>query len=180
MNTINVDTLSWTALTKYPLQEHWQHITRHTNIATPDQAHGTTGKTKKEETSPDHSLHTADSAGQAVMTCTEATSDQSNETDTAIIEAAQDSPIQHTRDMATDPTVTHCTGHTAHLPHTAALQTTTLKITVDQITAHQATTLKIAVVYTYYHPTNHQSIDHTKKDHTAQYHIPTTETASPM
>ena len=36
MNLMNMDILSWTALTEYPLQEHWHHTTRHTEIATLD------------------------------------------------------------------------------------------------------------------------------------------------
>ena len=56
MNMMNMETLSWTALTEYPLQEHWHHTTRHTETATTDLALGTTGKTDKEETGPDHTL----------------------------------------------------------------------------------------------------------------------------
>ena len=36
MNVVNVDISSWTTLTEYPLQEHWHHNTRHTEIFTPD------------------------------------------------------------------------------------------------------------------------------------------------
>ena len=97
MNMINMDISLWTALTEYPLQEHWHHTTRHTEIATPDLALGITGKTEKEKTNPDHSLDTA-SIVAPVMTCTEAAPDHHNGTGT---EAAQDSPIQHTEDTAT-------------------------------------------------------------------------------
>ena len=35
MNVMNMNISSWTALTKYPLQEQQYHITRHTETATP-------------------------------------------------------------------------------------------------------------------------------------------------
>ena len=60
--------LSWNALIKYPLPEHWCHITRHIEIATPDQALDTTKETKKEETYPDHSLAIMDIAAPATVT----------------------------------------------------------------------------------------------------------------
>ena len=85
---------SWTALTKYPLQEHQCHTTRHTEIATTDQAVNTTRKTKKEETGPDHSLDTANIAAPAIMTCTETAPDHNNGTGTAPIETTQDNSIQ--------------------------------------------------------------------------------------
>ena len=53
-NAMNMDTLSWSVLTEYLLQEHWCHTTRHTEIATPDQAQGTSGKIEKVGTDPDH------------------------------------------------------------------------------------------------------------------------------
>ena len=133
---------------KYPLHEHCHHTTRHTEIATPDQALDTTGKTKKEETSPDHSLNTANIVVPAIRTCTEAASDHNNVTGTATIEAAQGNSIQHTEDTVTGPPVTHHTGHTTNPPHT---------------TAHQATALWIVVDHTHDHLTNHQNIVHTKK-----------------
>ena len=40
------------------------------------------------------------------MTCTEATPDHNNGTGTATIEAAQDNPIQHTRDTVTGHAMT--------------------------------------------------------------------------
>ena len=73
MNVMNMDTSSWIALTKYPLQEHWCHITRHTEIATPGQALDNTKKIKKGETGPDHSPDVADIRAPADVTCTEAT-----------------------------------------------------------------------------------------------------------
>ena len=72
MKMMNLDTLSWTAFTEYPLQEHWHHTTRHTGTATTDLALGTTGKTKKEDNSPDLSLDIADIVVPAIVTCTEA------------------------------------------------------------------------------------------------------------
>ena len=151
MNAMNTDISSWTALTEYPLQEHQCHTTGHTEITTPDQAQGITGKIEKEETAPDHSLDIADIAASAIMTCTEVTPDCSNETDTAAIEAAQDDPLHHTRGTATGPTMIHHTGHTKHLPNTAALQTTTPETAVEHTTAHQATTLKIIVDHIHDH-----------------------------
>ena len=56
MNVMNLETSSWTALTEYPLQGHWHHTTRHTETATTDLSLGTTEKTNKEETGPDHTL----------------------------------------------------------------------------------------------------------------------------
>ena len=70
------------------------------------------------------------------MTCTEFAPDHGNGMGTATIEAAQDDPIQHTEDTATDPTMTHYTCHTANHPHTAAHQDTTLRTTVDHIHVH--------------------------------------------
>ena len=81
---------------------------------------GTTEKTEKEETGPDHSLDTANIVAQTAMTCTEATHDDNNGTGTAAIEAAQDDPIQHTKDTAAGSTMTYHTGHTANPPCTAA------------------------------------------------------------
>ena len=161
MNVMNSDTLSWTALTENPLQGHCCHTTRPIEITTPDLALGTTCKTEKEETSPDHSLDTEHITAPAAMICTEAPHNHNSGTGTATIEAAQGDPIEHTEDTATGPTKTHHTGHTANLPHTAG---------------HQATTLRIAVDHTHDHPTNHWSIVHTEKDHTVQDHTPTKET----
>ena len=70
------------------------------------------------------------------MVCTEAAPDQNNGTGTAVIEAAQDNPIQHTEDTVADPTMTHHTGHKANHPHTASHQVTTLRTPVDYIHAH--------------------------------------------
>ena len=137
---------------------------RHTEISTTDLAVGTTGKTKKEESGPDHSLDMANIIAPAVMICTEAAPNHSNGTDTTTIEAAQDVPIQHTKDTATGPAVTHHTGHTANPLHTAA---------------HWVTTLRIIVDHVHDYPINHQSIVYTKKDHTVQDHAPTRETESP-
>ena len=149
---------------RIPPQGYQDHTTRHTEIATADLALGTTGKTEKEWTSPDHSLDTADIIAPVITTCTEAASNHNNGTGTSTIEAAQDDPIQQTRDTAASPTMTHHTSYTANPPHT---------------TAHQATTLRITVDHTHDQPTNHQSIVHTIKDHTVQNHIPTRETESP-
>ena len=106
---------------------------------------------EKIETDPDHSLDTANTIAPGIMTCTEATLNHNNGTGTASIEAAQDNPIQHTRDTVTGHAVTHHTSYTAKPSHTTAHQTTALRITVDHI--HDF-------------PTNCQNIVHTKKDHT--------------
>ena len=150
MNVINMDILSWTALTGYHLQENWHHTTSHAETATLDQAQDTTGKTEKEETGPDHSLDTADTAAPAVVTCTEAAPDHNNGTDTASIEVAQDHPTQHTEDTVADPTMTHHTGHTVNHPHTKA---------------HQVTALRNAVDHIQIDPTDHPNVIHTKEDH---------------
>ena len=131
---------------------HKAHRNGHTRLSS-----GTTRKIKKVETDPDDSLDTANTIAPAIMTCTEAAPDHNNGTGTAAIEAAQDDPIQHTKDTVTDPTVTHHTSHTANPPHTAA---------------HQATTLRIAVDHIHDLPTDRQNIVHTRKDH------PTKETKS--
>ena len=157
MNVMNSDTSSWTALTECPLQGHQCHTTRHTEITTTDLPLGTTGKTKKEKTSPDHSLDTANILAPAIMTCTEDAPNCNNGT-------AQDDPIQHSEDTATGPTMTHNTGHTANPLHT---------------TVHQVTALRIVVDYIHDHPTTCRSIVHTKKDHTFQDDTPTRETKSP-
>ena len=136
MNVMNTNISSWTALTGYLLQEHWHHTTRHTEAATPDQALDTTGKTKGEETGPNHSLDIANTAAPAIMTCTEAPPDHNNGTCSATIEAAQDDPIQHTDDTVTDPTMTHPTGHITNPPHTTVHQATTLRTTADHIYTH--------------------------------------------
>ena len=136
MNVMNTDILLWTALTGYPFQEHWHHTTRHTETATPDQALDTTGKTKKEQTSPDHSLDTADTTAPAIVPCTEASPDHNNRKGSATIEAAQDNPIQHTEDTVAGPTVTLHTGHTANPPHTTAHEATALSMIADHIHAH--------------------------------------------
>ena len=149
MNVMNMDILSWTVLTKYPLQGHWHHFTRHIEIATPDQALDTAKKIEEEEMGPDHSLDIADITAPAIMTCTKATPDHNSGTESAITEAPQDNPIQHTEDTVTDPTMTHNTGHTANHPHTAA---------------HQVTTLRTAVDHIHVDPLDHVNITHIKKD----------------
>ena len=118
MNVMTMEILSWTVLTEYLLQEHWHHTIRHTEIATLDQAQGTTRNMEKVETDPDHSLDTADIAAPAVVTCTEATPDHNNGKGTATIAAPQDNPIQHTGDTVTGHAVIHHTHHTTNLPHT--------------------------------------------------------------
>ena len=138
MNVMNLDPLSWTPPTEYPSQGHQHHTTRHAEIATTDQALGT--KTKKEETSPNHSVDTENFIAPAIMICTEATPNHNNGTGTATIEAAQDDPTQYTEDTAKGPTATHHTCHTAIPQHTLA---------------HQATALRIAVDHTHNHLTNH-------------------------
>ena len=139
----------------YPLQEHQSHTKSHTETSTPDQVLHTTGKTQKEETSPDHSLDTADTTALAIMTCTEATPDHNNRTGSATIEAAQDNPIQHTKDTVTGPAMTLHTIHTTNPPCTTAYKATTLRTTADHIHAH---------------PTNCQSTIHTKEEHAVQDH----------
>ena len=67
MKVMNADISLLTALTGYPLQEHWQHNTRPTETATTDQALDTTKKTEK-ESCPDHSLDIADTAALAIVT----------------------------------------------------------------------------------------------------------------
>ena len=136
LNVMNMDISSWTAITKYPLQEHWCHITKHTETTTPDQALDTTERTEKEETGPDLSLDTADITAPAAMTCTETTPDHNNGMGTATIEATQDNPIQDTEDTATAPAKTHHTSNTAKHLHTTAHQVTILRTTVDHILAH--------------------------------------------
>ena len=164
MNVMNSDTSSWTGLTEYPLHRHQHQTTRHIEIATTDLALGTTWKTKKEETSPDHSLDTANIIAPAVMACTEAAQNHSNRTGTTTIEAAPDDPIQHTENTATSPAMTNHTSHTTNPPHTAA---------------SQATTLRIAVDHTHDQPTDHWNIVHTKNDHAVQDHTSARETKSP-
>ena len=136
MNVMNIDISSWTALTKYPLQEHCHHITRHTETTTPDWALDTTGRTNQEETGLVGSLDTADITAPANVTYTEATAGHDNGMGSATIEAAQNNPIQCTKDRVTAPTMTHYTGHTANHTHTAAHQVTTLRTTVDHIHTH--------------------------------------------
>ena len=105
---------------KYALQEHWHHITRHTETTAPDWALDTIRKTEKKETSPDHNLGTADITAPAIMTCTEATSDHNSGMGTATMEAAQDIPIQHTKDTVANPAMTHHTSHTTNHQHTTS------------------------------------------------------------
>ena len=164
MDVMNFDTSSWTALTEYLLQENQYHSTRHTEIATTDLALGTTGKTEKENTSPDHSLDTVNIIAPDVVTCTEDTPDH-NRTGTTTIEAAKMIPFSTAKDAATGPAITHYTSHTTNPPHTAT---------------HQATTLRITVDCTHDHLTNCQSIVHTKKDHTVWDHTPARESKSPI
>ena len=172
MNVMNFNKLLSTALTEYPLQGHWHLTTRHTEIATPDLALGTTWKTEKEETSPDHNLDTADIIAPASVTCTEAAPYHSNRTGTATIEAAQDDPIQHTEDTATGHAMTHHTGHTANPLHTTPHQVNALRIILDQIHNYPTN-------FHSNYPTNFHSIAHTKRDHTVWDHTPTKETKSP-
>ena len=79
MIVMNMDILSWTALTKYPLQEHQCHITRHTGIDISDQALDTAEKIEKEKTDSDHSLDIADNTAPTLVTHTEVTPNHSNE-----------------------------------------------------------------------------------------------------
>ena len=143
-------------------------------VATQDQAEGTIGKIGKERTTLDHILDTVDITASAVVTCTEAAPDHSTRTDTAAIEVAEDDLTTHTGDIATDPTMTHHTSHTAHI---TVIQTTTLDSAAEHITAHQATALKTTVDQAPDHHSTHQNTGCTKRDHTAQYHIPTMENA---
>ena len=160
MNVMNTDILLWTALIKYPLQEHQHHITRHMEIATPDQALDTAKKIDKEETGPEHSLDIVDITGLAIMTCTEAAPDCNKGTDTAAIETAQGNPIQHNEATLAEPAVTHHTSHTADHSHTPVHQVTALRTTVDHIHAH---------------PTDHQNIIHITEDRALQDCTPTGE-----
>ena len=160
---MNLDTSSWTSLTEYHLQEHWCYTKRHTGITTTDPALRTTEKTEEEEKDPNHSLDTASIIALAVIICTEATQGHSNMTGRANIKAAQDNLIQHTRDRATGPAMTHHTCHIADHLHT---------------TACKGTALKIAVHHIYDCPANYQSIFHTRKDHTVWDHTPTNNTES--
>ena len=136
MNVMNMDILSWTALIKYPLPEHQCHITRHAEIATPDQALDNAEKIVKEETDPDDSLAIVDITVPAILTCTEATPDDNKGMGKAAIEAVQGNPIQHTEATVVEPVMTHHTGHTTDHPHTAAHQVTALRTTVDHIHVH--------------------------------------------
>ena len=72
------------------------------------------------------------------MTCTKAAPDCNNGTDTAVTEMAPDDPIQHTKDTAADPTMTHYTDHTTNHTHAAANQVTTHRITIHHIHIHPA------------------------------------------
>ena len=160
MNVMNMDISSWNAPIGYPLQEHQHHTTRHIETATQDHALDTTGKTEKEETGPDHSLDTADTAAPAIVTCTEAAPDHNNMTASATIEAAQDDPVQHTEHTVAGPAMTHHTGHTANPPHTAT---------------HQATALRTAANHIHAHPTDHQSKIHIKEDNVVWDYTPIRE-----
>ena len=73
------------------------------DIATQDQAQGTIRKIRKEWTTMDHILDTADITPSAVVTCTEAAPDHSTWTDTASIEVAQDHLTPHTREKTQTP-----------------------------------------------------------------------------
>ena len=110
-----------------PAPHHKAHRNRKMIETETDKALDTTRKTKKEETSPNHSLDIADTTAPAIMTCTEAAPYHNNGTGSAAIEAAQDDPIQHTEDTVAGPTITHHIGHTANPPHTAAHQASTLR-----------------------------------------------------
>ena len=175
-NVMSIEKSSWTVLTKYLLQNHHQHIIRRTEVTRTNIAQVTTGIIRKEETTLDHILDTADIAAPVVMTCTEAVPDHRTETDTAAIEVAQDSSTPYTGDIVTDPAVTHPTGHTTHI---AVIQTTTLETAAEHRATYQAATLETTVDPSHDHPTNHQSIALTKRDLAAQYHIPIMETTSP-
>ena len=100
---------------RIPLQGHWHHTTRHMEITTTDLALETTRKTEKEETSPDHSLDTANMTAPAAVTCTEATPNHNNGTGTVTIEAAQMTPLSTPR---TQPQVLpwHTTLQIIHTP----------------------------------------------------------------
>ena len=137
---------------KYLFQKHQQHITRHTEAATQDQAQGPIGKIGKEGTTLDHTLDTADLAAPTIVTCTEATPGVSTRTDIATIEVAQDDLTPHTGDIATDPTMTHHTGHTTHI---AVIQTIPLGTIAEYISAQQGTALKTTVDQAHNHPTAH-------------------------
>ena len=137
---MNMDILSWTALIKYPIQEHQHHITRHIEIATPHQALDTAKEIEKEEKGPDHSLDIVDITALAIMTCREAAPDCNKGFGTATIEAAQGNPIQHIEATVTELTMTHHTGHTTDHPH---------------ITAHRVTAVRTAVDHIHAHPTDH-------------------------
>ena len=87
------------------------------------------------------------------MTYTEAAPDHENGTGTA----AQNDPIQHTKDTVADPTKTHHTGHTINHAHTTAHQVTALRTTVDHIHTQ---------------PIDRQNIIHTKEDQAVQDDTP--------
>ena len=160
---------------KYLLWEHWQHITRHTEAATKDQAQGPIWKIGKEQTTLDHILDTTDITALAIVTCTEVIPDHSTRTDIATIAVDQDNLTPHTGHIATDPTVTHHPGHTAHITVT---ETANLETAAEHTAAHQATTLETTVDQAHDHSTTHQSTGHMKREWAAQYHIPTMATTS--
>ena len=125
-----------------------------------DQAQGTIEKTRKEGTTLDHILDTADITTPAIITCTEATPGHCTRTDIAAIEVAQDSLTPHTGDIAADSTMTHHTSHTAHI---TVIQNTPLETAAECVTAPQATTFKTTVDPAHNQPTTHQSTGQTRR-----------------
>ena len=150
----NSDTSSWTALMEYPLQGHWHHTTRHTEIPTTDLALGTTGKTEKEETGPDLSLDTANIIAPAIHDLHRGCS-QSQQWDRHSCHRSS-SRWSHSAHWGHSCRSCHDTPHQSHqqiLKHTAA---------------HQATTLRIAVDHTHNHPTNQSKYSsHQKGSHSS-------------
>ena len=69
------------------------------------------------------------------------------------------------------------THHPSHIP---VIQNTTVDTAAENITAHQATTLQTTLDQAHDYPTSPQNTGHTKRDQAVQYHIPTTETTSPI
>ena len=72
------------------------------------------------------------------MTCTEATLDCNKGMGTAVIEAAQGDPMQHSKATVTEPIMMHHTSHITDYPHTTAHLVNALRTAVDHVHVQSA------------------------------------------
>ena len=143
MNAINMVMSSWTAHTRYLLQELQQLTTNLMGITMPDWVQDTIMKTETGKADPDHNPTTKDITAWAIAIHIEATPDHYIGTGAITTGVAHDDLAQFTQATTTtiDLTTRHHTDHIAVLHNIKALQDTDPEIKEghihDHLTDHQ-------------------------------------------